>query len=657
MLSNFKKETLKQHPVLKHSGTFFTPLQDFTGSTLIRLQQFCTVFVGTHPYCFEPLEQFELVNPVVLTPFNWLFTFATYSHAIPTMTAIFFFFFAFSKAISFSNFTIINLSIFKLIKNLFIVNVPNAFQNQDTFFLLYFIFVFILYHNLSGMLPFNYTTTSLIVTSFLLSITIFSFVCFKNLRQNGWFFFDHFLPTGVSLRGARWMIIIEIISFFMRVVSLGVRLFANLLSGHILLKVLIGFFLIGLASFLTNLNIFLFFSLVIYATILLLITALEIFISFLQSYTFVFLSIIYFSEVVKGIEKFNFSKTLKETVFIQKPNFLFNFGFLGFFFNINLETLNLLNNAPKKAQIYFQEAGSSLMEEILLFHEDVMCFLVFIVIFILYILIALVKYFYIDSEKPEVKEYIKNYNINHNSTLEIIWTLLPAFVLLIIVVPSFVLLYTSIGRLSKSPRIVIKIIGHQWYWTYEYVDFLGGSTTFDSYLVPADELIPGSLRNLEVTNRISLPIDTPIRILVTSADVIHSWAVPGLGIKIDACPGRLNEVIFTINKPGVYYGQCSEICGSNHSFMPIVIEAHAPSHYVAPEEVSTAPNFYESEEFLNTKESFSIYSLLTLEELTALHDYVHSPEFLEDAEANNGRTIFDDLHEIEAELKEALFKD
>ena len=145
-------------------------------------------FIGGNTYFFDPLEQFEIVNPLLSSNsiFNTLvFNFFFYAHNIPAITLFFLFFFVFTRAVAYNNFTIINLAIFKLVKNLFIANVPNAFQNQDTFFLLYFIFIFILYHNLAGMLPFNYTTTSLIVTSFLLSITIFSFVCFKNIMQNG----------------------------------------------------------------------------------------------------------------------------------------------------------------------------------------------------------------------------------------------------------------------------------------------------------------------------------------------------------------------------------------------------------------------------------------------------------------------------------------
>src|SRR5690606_7659640 len=128
-----------------------------------------------------------------------------------------------------------------------------------------------------------------------------------------------------------------------------------------------------------------------------------------------------------------------------------------------------------------------------------------------------------------------------------------------------------------------KIVGHQWYWTYEYGDYetvAGEAVGFDSYMLPDDELTVGQLRLLEVDNRLVLPIDTHIRRIITAADVLHSWTVPSFGLKLDACPGRLNQVSLFITRPGTFYGQCSEICGVNHAFMPIAVDVLDYSDYV-----------------------------------------------------------------------------
>lgn len=171
----------------------------------------------------------------------------------------------------------------------------------------------------------------------------------------------------------------------------------------------------------------------------------------------------------------------------------------------------------------------------------------------------------------------------HSSVLEIVWTVLPALVLLLIAIPSFTLLY-SLDELV-DPVITVKIIGHQWYWTYEYSDYAtlkgGGTLSYDSYMIPTSDLSPkGALRLLEVDNRLVLPTNTHIRLLITSADVIHSWAVPSFGIKVDATPGRLSQASVFIKRDGVYYGQCSEICGVNHAFMPIVVRTASASRFV-----------------------------------------------------------------------------
>jgi cytochrome c oxidase subunit 2 len=151
----------------------------------------------------------------------------------------------------------------------------------------------------------------------------------------------------------------------------------------------------------------------------------------------------------------------------------------------------------------------------------------------------------------------------------VLWTVVPVIILVIIAVPSFKVLYYM--DKTQDAEMTLKVTGRQWYWDYSYPD--QGDIGFSSYMIPDEEIKPGQKRLLEVDNRIVLPIDTNIRILVTAGDVIHSWAMPALGIKKDAIPGRINETWARIDKEGVYYGQCSEICGTNHGFMPIAIEA------------------------------------------------------------------------------------
>ena len=161
----------------------------------------------------------------------------------------------------------------------------------------------------------------------------------------------------------------------------------------------------------------------------------------------------------------------------------------------------------------------------------------------------------------------------HTSTIdaqevETVWTILPAIILILIALPSLWILY-MMDKIN-NPSLTVKTIGHQWYWSYEYTDY--EDLSFNSYIIPTSELKPGELRLLEVDNRVVLPIEITIRVLVSSEDVLHSWAVPSLGLKTDAIPGRLNQTTLMSTRPGLYYRQCSEICGSNHSFMPIVLE-------------------------------------------------------------------------------------
>ena len=169
----------------------------------------------------------------------------------------------------------------------------------------------------------------------------------------------------------------------------------------------------------------------------------------------------------------------------------------------------------------------------------------------------------------------------HGTILEIVWTITPALILLVIAVPSFTLLY-SVDEIIE-PAVTLKAVGHQWYWSYEFSDYAsedGETINFDSYMTPSDDLEQGALRLLDVDNRVVLPTQTHIRVIVTAADVLHCWGIPSLGIKLDGCPGRLNQTSMFIKRDGVFFGQCSEICGVNHGFMPICVEAVPLDDYV-----------------------------------------------------------------------------
>lgn len=209
------------------------------------------------------------------------------------------------------------------------------------------------------------------------------------------------------------------------------------------------------------------------------------------------------------------------------------------------------------ANLGLQDSASPLIEQLTFFHDHTIIILFIITVIVSYIIISIF-----------LNSYVNRFLL-HGQTIEIIWTILPAIVLLFIALPSLRLLYL-LDEIN-TPSITLKSIGHQWYWSYEYSDFL--NIEFDSYIIPLNDLPIDGFRLLDVDNRVIIPIDSQIRILVTAADVIHSWSVPSLGVKVDGTPGRLNQTNFLVNRPGLFYGQCSEICGANHSFIPIVIES------------------------------------------------------------------------------------
>jgi cytochrome c oxidase subunit 2 len=202
-----------------------------------------------------------------------------------------------------------------------------------------------------------------------------------------------------------------------------------------------------------------------------------------------------------------------------------------------------------------------------------MLFLIIIGVTVCYVLVLIINKFNGATLTSPIQTF------THSSLLEIIWTIIPALILLLIAIPSFSLLY-SLDELI-DPSLTIKIVGHQWYWSYELLNCVEGETlNFDSYMLNIDDLSIGSFRLLEVDNRVELPTKMHIRLLVTAADVLHSWAVPSFGIKVDACPGRLSQASLFLKREGVYYGQCSEICGINHGFMPIVVRGVSARKYI-----------------------------------------------------------------------------
>nr|WRO44912.1 cytochrome c oxidase subunit II [Themus stigmaticus] len=213
-----------------------------------------------------------------------------------------------------------------------------------------------------------------------------------------------------------------------------------------------------------------------------------------------------------------------------------------------------------------QNSSTPLMEQLSFFHNNTMMILIIITMIVAYMMISIVF-----NTKT-------NRFLLENQQIELIWTIMPALTLLLIALPSLKILYMLEETLK--PTLSIKSIGHQWFWSYEYSDFQ--NIEFDSYLAgPENSSNNFNFRLLDVDNRLTLPYLSQIRMIVTSTDVIHSWTIPSMGLKVDATPGRLNQIIFFLNRSGLFFGQCSEICGTNHSFMPIVIESISPNSFIS----------------------------------------------------------------------------
>ena len=225
---------------------------------------------------------------------------------------------------------------------------------------------------------------------------------------------------------------------------------------------------------------------------------------------------------------------------------------------------------PTDWEVDFQTALSPSMERIVDFNLMVTIIIVIITAFV-FGLMAWIVIRYNKKRNPVPSK------TTHNTMLEVIWTVVPVIILLIIAVPSFRLLYFT-DRVEEAD-MTLKAIGHQWYWSYEYPDH--GDFTFDAIMLEEDELEEGQPRLLATDEAVVLPVGAKIRLLTTADDVIHSWAIPAFGVKMDSVPGRVNETWFQINREGTYYGQCSELCGTLHGFMPIMIEAVSQEEFDA----------------------------------------------------------------------------
>ena len=231
---------------------------------------------------------------------------------------------------------------------------------------------------------------------------------------------------------------------------------------------------------------------------------------------------------------------------------------------------NNLFASVKEWQLSFQEPATDLMQKVVNLHDGILVVMTLITILVTALLLFV-------SIRFRAKKSPIATTTSHNTVLEVLWTAIPIIILVIIAIPSFRLLYQQ--EKSESYDMTVKVIGHQWYWEYEYPDH--GNFYFESYMVQDEDLKEGDLRLLTVDNPLVIPANKNIQILITAGDVLHSWAVPSMGLKTDAVPGRLNETWVNVREPGTYRGMCSEICGTGHGFMPIVVKVLPENEFMA----------------------------------------------------------------------------
>jgi cytochrome c oxidase subunit 2 len=221
-------------------------------------------------------------------------------------------------------------------------------------------------------------------------------------------------------------------------------------------------------------------------------------------------------------------------------------------------------------ELGMQAPATPVMDDIVAFHNFLLVVITGIVIFVTILLVIVMVRFNAKANPTPSKT-------THNTLIEVLWTVLPVLILVVIAIPSFRLLYKEL--VVPKAELTVKATGYQWYWGYEYPD--NGDVAFDANIVEDADLKPGQPRLLTTDNPMVVPVDTVVRVIVTGADVIHSWAVPSFGVKIDAVPGRLNETWFKAERTGMYYGQCSELCGQNHAFMPINVKVVSKEDFAA----------------------------------------------------------------------------
>ena len=229
----------------------------------------------------------------------------------------------------------------------------------------------------------------------------------------------------------------------------------------------------------------------------------------------------------------------------------------------------LYSSEPKNWQLGFQESVTSIMNDVVFMHDYIlMPIITAISVFVLFLLFYVCIKFR-ESKNPNPSK------TTHNTFIEIVWTLIPCLILIVIAIPSFKLLYKQ--DIIPKADVTVKAIGYQWYWGYEYPD---QNIYFESLMVEDKDLKPGQPRLLATDTEVVVPVNKIVKVLITSNDVLHAWAIPAFGVKRDAVPGRINETWFKADKEGVYYGQCSELCGIKHAFMPITVRVVSEEKYL-----------------------------------------------------------------------------
>jgi cytochrome c oxidase subunit 2 len=229
---------------------------------------------------------------------------------------------------------------------------------------------------------------------------------------------------------------------------------------------------------------------------------------------------------------------------------------------------SVLANQPKQWQLGFQDSASQSMTEIVSFHNNILLpIIIAISVFVLFLMIYTCIRFRA-SKNPNPSK------TTHNVAVEVLWTLIPCLILIVMAVPSFKILYNQ-DTIPKAD-VTVKAVGYQWYWGYEYPD---ENIIFESYMIKEDELKENQPRLLTVDNEVVVPVNKVVKVLITANDVLHAWALPSFGVKRDAVPGRINETWFKAEKVGTYYGQCSELCGIQHAFMPITVRVVTDEEY------------------------------------------------------------------------------